>query len=202
MGGHSQHPDPPVGMDAQPIHLVRADLEHPVCQSDVKPVLCRAERTPVGAHGCLGRRGEFVCLVRADARKHEAAPEVVARQRLRGVGGCNRREVLPLVRGGLGSAVFNGQDARCPSAAGADRHLHDVRAAVPALGAAVLDERHGPERQRANPHDGKFPQGLFERFERTDVVFVEPDAKPYNAESHRQYGKHFCQELRKHGVTS
>ena len=91
---------PAVGMDAQPVHRVRADLNRPVGEGDVHPVLRRAKRPPVGAHVRSGGGGEGEHLPRADARQDEATAEIVAFQRLRGVRRSDGREVLPRVGDG------------------------------------------------------------------------------------------------------
>ena len=149
---------PAVGMDAQPVHRVRADLNRPVGEGDVHPVLRRAKRAPVGAHVRSGGGGEGVRLTRADARQDEATAEIVAFQRPRGVRRGDGREVLPRVGDGRGvadeTALWrlnpalealllvvrdrSGRIERLEAAAGADHHLDVVRAAVAAAIASAV----------------------------------------------------------------
>ena len=89
--------NPSEGEDAETAYFVRADMERPIGEREVYPVLRRAERLPVGAHGRIGRSGKIERLARTGAVHHEAVREVLRRQRPRSVRRGDGREVSPLL---------------------------------------------------------------------------------------------------------
>ena len=157
-GGHSRHPDPTVGMDPQPIHVICSGPERPVRESDVKPVLRCAERPPVLTDGGVGRRGEVKHLIRADAGHHEATAEIVAFQRPRRIRRGDGREVLPVARDGRDAAVA----ARRRLAAGDDPEDKSEHGKEYASRHGLVPEHrpHSPRRTQALlAHERDKPRG-------------------------------------------
>ena len=63
-------------VDAQTADVVRGDLERPIRECGVNPVVRRAKRPPIRADHGIGRRGEVELLARPYAGHHKAALDV------------------------------------------------------------------------------------------------------------------------------
>ena len=204
------------GVDAQTRDIVRGDLERPVRECGVNPVVRRAKRPPVGDDGRVGRRREVELLARSDASHHESACEV---RRLNGVRrirrgdwlesekveGCrlvDRMQLRVQLSLSVQALKLSARQRHRIEVARSRHHLRHVVRSTANLCAAGSVERRGHQPEHYDADKRQLLREAGNRPKRPDASCMRRNADPCDKARRSRQNNRRSPYLRQHGVTS